>query len=160
MKSVLFSKIVNMDALCEDFLGQSLSSLIGVSESGTEIQVSVNSQVLFRHGLYYYGYPEHDYDEFAETSINCFFKLIDYLEIERGNYSENVRLEIAKKCEELLPVSESPYDYDMVIVDDYVYVDQQEVLRFVDEEVKKKDILIKATPLSEDWLLEEVLMHE
>lgn len=38
MNSVLFSKIVNMGELCQDFLGADLKDFIGVSDDGTEIK--------------------------------------------------------------------------------------------------------------------------
>ena len=164
MNSVLFSKIVNMDELCQDFLGADLKDLIGVSDDGTEIKITVSSQVLFKHGMYYHsGYFDSDVDldeedNVTQASINRFFKLLDYLKIDRGSYSEEIRKLIAERCLEKIEIGDSPYDDDIIIVDDYVYVDQQAVLRIVSGNVRRKDIIIKAMPLNDDWILEEILL--
>lgn len=76
----------------------------------------------------------------------------------RGIYSEEIRKLIAERCLEKIEIGDSPYDDDIIIVDDYVYVDQQAVLRIVSGNVRRKDIIIKAMPLNDDWILEEVLL--
>lgn len=88
--------------------------------------------------------------------VACLMRLLIPMKV-RGSYSEEVRKLIAERCLEKIEIGDSPYDNDIIIVDDYVYVDQQAVLRIVSDDVKRKDIIIKAMPLNEDWILEEVL---
>lgn len=154
MYSVLFTKVVDLDKVCEVFSGNNLSSLVGTNENGTELKITVDSQALFRYGMYHYD----ERDGFCETSLNNFFDLLDYLGIDRGSYTPEVRSRMAELCMELVEASDTPYSGDIVRVDESIYVHQSRVLDLVEEPFSKEDIKIKAIPISDNaWILEEIL---
>lgn len=155
MSSVLFTKVVDMSMLCKIFTGHHLASLIGTNEEGTELKITVDSQALFKYGMYHYD----ERDGFCELSINKFFDLLDYLGIDRGFYTPEVRSKIAELCMELVEVSDTPYGGDIVRVDESIYVHQSRVLDIVEEPFSKEDIRIKAMSISDNaWILEEILV--
>lgn len=154
MSSVLFTKVVDMSMLCKIFTGHHLASLIGTNEEGTELKVTVNSQALFKYGMYLYD----EEDGFCEISLSNFLDLLYYLDIERGSYTPEVRSRIAELCMELVEVSDTPYSGDIVRVNESIYVHQSRVLDIVEESFSKEDIEIKAIPIADNaWILEEVL---
>lgn len=155
MSSVLFTKIVNLDTLSKTFTGNNLAYLIGTNDDGTELKITVDSQALFKYGMYHYD----ELDGFCESSLNDFFDLLDYLGIDRGSYTPEVRSRIAELCMELVEVGESPYDGDIIRVDESVYVHQHRVLDIIDEPFSRESVKISATPMSNtSWILEEILV--
>lgn len=155
MSSVLFTKVVDMSMLCKIFTGHNLSSLIGTNDDGTKLKITVDSQALFKYGMYHYD----ELDGFCESSLNGFFDLLDYLGIDRGSYTPEVRSRIAELCMELVEVGESPYDGDIIRVDESIYVHQHRVLDIIDEPFSRESVKISATPVSNtSWILEEILV--
>lgn len=162
MYLVLFSKVVNMDDVSQEFTGNSLASLIGTSKDGTELAITINSQSLFKYAMYHYGgnyfdLEEEDYD-LAATSVNNFIILLNYLHIKPGVYNSTIRSEIAEKCLECVPLADSPHDGNIVRVDESIYVNSSRVLEII-EDFPKSKIIIKANPVSDDvWELNETLV--
>lgn len=145
MKTVLFCKTVDLNEVCMDYTCNSLKDLITTSEDGFNLVLSIDSQKLFRFGMYHYDSE----DGYCEQSLNKFWSLLEELGISKGSYQPAVRTNIAELAEELLPFADSPYEDDFCIVDSSIYVHQERVADIVEvEEFSKESIKISAEFIS------------
>ena len=75
MKTVLFCKTVDLNEVCMDYTCNSLKDLITTSEDGFNLVLSIDSQKLFRFGMYHYDSE----DGYCEQSLNKFWSLLEEL---------------------------------------------------------------------------------
>lgn len=155
MKTVLFNKVVHMELLCKEFTGNHLHSLIGTSDDGFNLKITVDSQALFKYGMYYYDVK----DGYCERSLDKFWDLLEELGIPKGSYQPHVREQIAELALRYIEKGDSPYCGDFVRVGNAIYVHQKWVCDIVDvEEFSKDKIKISASFLSDNiCILREVL---